>query len=71
MKAPTQIDAIRRVFVGALRRKETNRCDGGVTSGGEPTSSVSNAESATHSVSTSMPSELATRPPAADVTWIS
>ena len=71
MKAAMQIDATRRVFVGAPRRKESNCCDGGHTSGGEPTNSVSNAESATHSVSTSMPNELARRPPATDVTWTS
>src|SRR3989442_12493143 len=53
MKAAMQIDATRRGFVGAPRRKENNFWDWGHTSGGGPANNVLDAQVATASVLTS------------------
>src|ERR1700730_6215780 len=71
MKAPMQIAAMRRVLASAPCKKEMSSGEGGVTSGGEPTNSVSKLASAARSVSIAMPNELLIRPPVADRAWTS
>src|ERR1700730_3787866 len=71
MKAPMQIAAMRRVLASAPCKKEMSSGEGGVTSGGEPTNSVSKLASAARSGSIAMPNELLIRPPVADRAWTS
>jgi hypothetical protein len=66
-----QIEAMRRVVAAASRRKPIVRGVGGTISVAAPSSSVSYERSPRSSVSMLLPSELATRLPVSDTTWIS